>query len=70
MSTKPAETQTVLPEIKVDVLPAAPVQPADAARKALRAFIKYPNAKNYNAVIATLIAIQKEYIADFQIGAQ
>lgn len=46
------------------------VAPADAAKKALRVYTKYPNAANYRAVVAALVAIQKAYIAEFDIGAK
>jgi hypothetical protein len=51
--------------------PAPATEPLEqSVKKALRAFIKYPNSKNYRAVVALLDSIQAEYVADFQTGSK
>lgn len=42
--------------------------PARKVKKALQAYIKYPNAVNYRAVTAAMLEIQQAYIKEFDIG--
>lgn len=70
METQEGVQTVFLPatEVHDSTKPIVAVQ--QAAKKALAAYIKYPNGANYRALTALLLQIQQAYIAEFDIGSK